>query len=131
MSVYTDNVNRMLKGLDYVSPGPCLGCHECGLDGKRCDCCKGYGTDDDGKDCQKCNGEGTVPCDESDVEKHSHDEFSVSQCDCCGSRLAGSRYPAHGIIQDGPQKGEALHLDICEDCVFFLAYGDEPDNSHV
>lgn len=56
MSAYSKAVANGLKGLDYVSTGPALGCPECGLENKRCPVCKGYGTDDDDKECQHCHG---------------------------------------------------------------------------
>ncbi len=62
---------------------------------------------------------------------------SMLTCDACGSPLGGNRYPAHGIVQirdpadeGGPQtiEGTLLHLDVCEDCLVYLANGDEPAN---
>jgi hypothetical protein len=38
--------------------------------------------------------------------------FAWSDCDSCGSTVAGNRYPAHGHINDN-----LYHFDICEDCV--------------
>ncbi len=48
--------------------------------------------------------------------------FSWRGCDSCGSTLGGNRYPAHYI-----EDGEILHCDVCEDCLFFHANGEEPE----
>ena len=50
-------------------------------------------------------------------------EFSSCACDSCGSTLAGSRHDADGIDDD---PGDVIPLDLCVDCLFFHAYGDEP-----
>ena len=49
--------------------------------------------------------------------------FSWSQCDTCGSTLGGNRYAAHGFAEgdDTP-----IHLDVCEDCLCYIANGDLP-----
>ena len=59
-------------------------------------------------------------------EDNEHDEpyFSWSPCDCCSSRLGGDRYAAHGIDEDG----DIVHLDVCVDCLMYLANGDEPED---
>jgi hypothetical protein len=45
--------------------------------------------------------------------------FSWSDCDSCGSTVAGQRYPAHGHIfwMDSAQ---LCHFDICEDCAMAI-----------
>ena len=48
--------------------------------------------------------------------------FSWSSCDGCGSTFGGDRYPGHGLID-----GEMYHLELCVDCVQYIANGDEPD----
>ena len=50
--------------------------------------------------------------------------FSWSQCDGCGSSLGGDRTESTGIDEDG----ESISLDLCIDCVMYLANGDEPEN---
>ena len=62
---------------------------------------------------------------DDDNERHFYEEggFSSSQCDSCGSTLAGDRFTAHGIAADK----EIYHLDICVDCLMFHANGDEPE----
>lgn len=66
-------------------------------------------------------------CDECPEEQDSDcgDEgfFSWSSCDCCGSGLGGTRYAAHGRDKGG----NLIHLDVCEDCLMYLANGDEPE----
>ena len=61
--------------------------------------------------------------DEMDIANEGH--FSWRSCDSCGSTLGGDRYAAHGIDDDD---GENVHLDICVDCLMFLANGDEPED---
>ena len=51
--------------------------------------------------------------------------FSWSQCEGCGSRLGGDRHPAHATVG---LNHEVVHLDVCVDCVMYLANGDEPEN---
>ena len=47
--------------------------------------------------------------------------FSHAPCDCCNSTLGGDRYAAHGADPDG----DLIHLDVCPDCVAYLANGEE------
>jgi hypothetical protein len=49
--------------------------------------------------------------------------FSWQSCDCCGSHLGGDRFAAHGIDSGG----NGIHLDICVDCLVYIANGDEPE----
>ena len=50
--------------------------------------------------------------------------FSWSPCESCGSSLGGNRYAAHSTDADG----NISHWDICEDCLFYFANGDLPEN---
>jgi hypothetical protein len=61
-------------------------------------------------------------CDECLEEQDDEGFFSWSSCDCCGSSLGGTRYAAHGRDKDG----NLVHLDVCSDCLMYLANGDEP-----
>ena len=47
--------------------------------------------------------------------------FSWSACEGCGSTLGGDRYPAHALAD-----GRLVHLDMCADCLFYIANGEEP-----
>ncbi len=71
--------------------------------------------------CLECNPDGI---DAETFEQDHPDEggFSWAQCDGCGSTFGGDRYAGHGTI-----KGELIHLDLCVDCLMYLANGDEPD----
>ena len=60
-------------------------------------------------------------------ELASEPSFSWAPCECCGSSLGGDRYPAHGIDPDDAN-GSVVHLDVCADCLMYLANGDEPEN---
>lgn len=66
--------------------------------------------------CDKC----------PDVEPEAGDEgfFSSVSCDACGSTFGGQRYAAHGFTDED----ELIHLDICTDCLFYLANGDTPED---
>ena len=58
------------------------------------------------------------------------DEFSSSQCDSCGSRLAGSRQAASGILDAAHVKqgaAQIIDMSICVDCALYHANGDLPD----
>ena len=59
-----------------------------------------------------------------DEEGADDGNFSRSDCDSCGSVLAGQRYPSHGITQSG----DIIHLDICPDCIVYHANGDLPED---
>ena len=60
-------------------------------------------------------------CDDSDDAA-----FSWSACDGCGSTYGGDRYPGHGFIDSKAATDEMVHLDLCVDCVQYIANGDEP-----
>lgn len=92
-------VAHYLKGLDAVSPGPCPGCEDCGL------------VDVDTMDDPR-------------YEEAGEGGFSWQQCDSCGSTLGGDRSPAHCY---NPDTKTILHLDVCVDCVMYLANGDVPE----
>jgi len=137
VSKYTESVDHYLRGIEHVSTGSCPGCAECGLDTVPCEDCDGTGTieDEQGewKDCLSCGGDGTIPwepgMDVSDQVLQSTEEgsFSWSECDACGSTLGGDRHPAHGLLpKDGIPRG-MIHLDVCSDCLCYLANGDEPE----
>ena len=114
MSVYTEAVARQLAGLDFVSPGLAAICET----------------------CREAHGyfRGDAPEDDARAFAAAEliDEGSVGRgaCDACGSMLGGNRYAAHGFTAAGP-RGELVHLDICEDCLFYLANGDEPSTWEV
>lgn len=95
MSNFAERVERELDGLAHVSVGACPTCDDCGLGDVE--------TMDD-------------PRYESAGEPH----FSWSDCEACGSSLGGDRHPAHGVASP-LVGGELIHLNICTDCLFFLA----------
>lgn len=114
MSNFTKAVEHYLEGLEAVSPGACPGCTECGL-------------------------ENVDTIDDPRYELAGEPSLSKQQCDSCGSTLGGDRHPAHGIMkQYKPQeqyyglqpsgKDTILHLDVCGDCVMYLANGEEPEH---
>ena len=126
MSDFTNSMDQQLDGISYVSTGALANCDEC-WDGF---------TDRD---------------DDEARELAEEPSFSWYPCDGCGSVLGGDRHPAHGVLEpdDKPQRIQArmrngatrtdaqhaeserdttLHLDICTDCLFYLANGDEPED---
>lgn len=108
MSAYTDAVDNNLDGLHHVSVGIAV------------------------KACAKCAGDhGWSP---GDPEPEPEGAFSACSCDSCGSSLGGDRYAAHGfLIPEGEDPNDdelwaLIHLEVCVDCLRYLACGDEPDN---
>ena len=101
MSTYTEAVDRELKGLKGAIPGATACCPTC--------------TD-------------ANPLPDGD-QTHWHDAaseggFGWQACDACGSNLAGDRHPAHAFDDDK----NLYHLEICTDCLMYLANGDEPES---
>lgn len=85
------------------------------------------------EDCEDCNASGrTCACAECPSERNDDagDEggFSWRDCDTCGSSLGGNRYAAHGLVSPKryARRTELLHLDVCTDCLVFIANGDLP-----
>ena len=105
VSPYATAVERGCKGLTAVSTDVCPGCEECrrGL---------GFATL---QDLEKAWESGRIV---------SEPFFSSGGCDICGAVLGGNFEVWHGI----DEKGEIVHGDrACEDCVVYLANGDEPE----
>ena len=99
MSEYVDAVNRGLEGCEAISVGFCDGCPDCPEE-------QDEGTGDEGG-------------------------FSWTSCDCCGSSLGGDRFAAHFLMPDehGKAAGQPIqHMEVCVDCLCYLANGDEPEN---
>ena len=102
MGTFANSVSRALEGMEHVSNGVCAECAECD----------------------------TVGISEEDMqERYASQEghFSWHSCDCCGSTLGGNRNPVHGFIST-PTGPQLIHLDVCDDCVIFIEYGDEPES---
>ena len=97
MSDFEQAFEQQTAGLDYLSAGACPGCADCGLEVDHTD-------------------------DEYDMANEGH--FSRSWCDTCGSRFGGDRYPAHANLAE---TGELVHLDVCTDCLMYMANGEEPE----
>jgi len=90
---YEKDVADNTEGLTNFSSGACTGCKECRED---------YGYDEE-KESWECEPE---------------PGFSWASCNVCGSGLGGNRYPVHALHKD-----EILHLEACDDCVYYLNYG--------
>ena len=98
MSAFTEAVERQLGGVEHLSAGACAGCEECGLDEDAC---------------------------QANIEIASEGSFSRHRCDGCGTRLGGTRYAAHGIVMPLGKQAR-IHLNVCVDCLAYIANGEEP-----
>lgn len=81
--------------------------------------------------CEECLQKHEICCEHmaATLEISEEGSFSHSQCDGCSSELGGNRYSAHGIcIEDSDFAGEILHMDVCEDCVQYIANGEIPED---
>ena len=94
-----DNLIECCNGfkLRTISPGICSQCEQCQSD---------YGLDEEELDsyCRTVGDEGG---------------FSWQDCEGCRSTLGGDRFAAHGIGDNG----DICHLDVCYDCLQYLANG--------
>lgn len=128
MSRFTDSVEENLRGCDAFSVGSCPGCAECGLADltEECPHCE------DGT-CMLCDDDGNVPREPTEEERELADEphFSWRKCRSCGSSFGGDRHPAHYMLdgwRDLPREERVIHhVDVCTDCLFYHANGDEPE----
>lgn len=105
-SKFVQAVETSMKGCEAVSVGVCSGC----------------------SDCQEALGyccEWSLEAALDDIADEPH--FSKSSCDCCGSTLAGDRHAGH-YIDVGDKDRTIHHMDVCVDCLTYLANGDEPEN---
>ena len=104
MSTFTNDVARGTEGLTNLSSGHCPGCETCRKD----------------LDYQTMEDLALAYEHDEIVEEPS---FSWYPCDCCGTAQAGDRYAAHGLDHNR----EVIHLEVCVDCVLYLANGQEPE----
>lgn len=109
MSEYTDAVERGLKGLAAVSTGICPGCEQCRED---------HAPDLTMEEFEKAWQNGDF---------WEGDSFSMQRCGICGTRMGGDRYVWHWLDEEGKLSGIQHEDDCCQDCVLFLANGDEPE----
>lgn len=96
---YEKDIARNTEGLTHLSSGACAGCEECRED-------YGYDEEQESWDCEAEPG------------------FAWSSYNVCGSHLGGDRYPVHAIDKD-----EIVHLEACDDCVYYLEYGHLDDQT--
>ena len=57
-------------------------------------------------------------------------EFSWQECDLCGCPLGGRRHPAT-ILPEDSTSTNYTPIEVCTDCVFYLEYGDVPDDEYL
>ena len=113
MSRFSEAVERGLKGVEFPSTGVCSGCSEC--------------ADNLGISLRKLRATWSTG-------DHSGSlGFSWSECDLCGSSLGGDREAFHGYIRLpdklGRMRRKLFHGAVCVDCVMYLAYGEEPEET--
>lgn len=135
---------RGTKGINHLSVGAyphdtCKACNGTGLDLSTVltvgDAARvmAFVLDDDTDACDDCNGKGSTcacsECSDFDPEVGDEGHFSWRDCDACGSGLGGDRHAAHGLIALKPRarRTHLIHLDVCTDCLVFVANGDLPD----
>lgn len=81
--------------------------------------------------CQTCIDAHGFCCEHSAKAAWENNEisdegsFSWDACDLCGSHLGGNRYSAHAVTDDASQ--DDIHLEICQDCLLYMANGDLPE----
>lgn len=81
--------------------------------------------------CNTCNPFGEfTDRDVSEGRVNEPESFSWSSCDVCGNPLGGDRHPAHGFI-GGKKDSDLCHFDICQECLFYWANGDIPDDEYL
>ncbi len=54
--------------------------------------------------------------------------FSWSGCDCCSSDLGGDRFKAVALNN---KTMEHYDLEVCVDCVQYIANGDVPEDEYI
>ena len=101
---YIESFERRTRGLEAISCGLCASC----------------------SDCQSAFDVGEKKL-QAMIDKGLSDEggFSRAGCDCCGSSLGQNLYAAHALIDLDGRK-VLIHLEVCSDCVMFVANGDLP-----
>ena len=108
MSNYTKAVEKNIAGLKAVSTGIC----------PECQTCADTHTDGDLVELQRQWESGEI-CDEG--------SSSWKGCEICGCKLGTTVYCWHWIAD-----GEIQHSDnVCQDCVLYLANGDEPEHNET
>jgi hypothetical protein len=111
VSAYTDAVAAGLRDMKGVSSGECPGC----------ECCA---------ERHDMTPEEHTEAWRAGKVENAGESFSWCCCGVCGTTLGGNRYTWHWINggDDHGGGGEIVHEDdMCEDCVFYLAYGTEPE----
>lgn len=125
------------KGIKALSVGAyphdaCKACDATGLDLSTAATLDGAIVGAPVDECSECDGKGRIcecsSCSDFDPDIGDEGSFSWSECECCGSSLGGTRHAAHGLISRTKygRKTVLIHLDVCTDCLMFIANGDLP-----
>lgn len=73
--------------------------------------------------CPKCGAEWDEQvCPHCGEDRECWEEpfFSWNRCQCCGTTLGGNREHATGY---NPATGDIQEYTVCEDCIYYAAYG--------
>jgi hypothetical protein len=79
--------------------------------------------------CPECGGDwDEETCPDCGADRECCDEpfFSWRRCDCCGTSLGGNREHATGY---NPTTKEIQEYTVCEDCIYYAAYGQLDDQT--
>lgn len=76
--------------------------------------------------------DGCTDADEHERAWHRGDtcsdtHFSWRACGICGTRLGGDRERWHWIDPKDPERAINHEDDCCVDCIYYIAYGTEPE----
>jgi hypothetical protein len=104
---YVEAFERHTKGMFALSIGLCSAC----------------------SDCQSAFDVGELTLRKM-IDEGLSDEGGISRagCDCCGSGLQQNLYAGHCWITLDDGKEVLTHLELCSDCMLFIANGDFPEN---
>ena len=106
MSVYTDIVDRRLENMEACSPGISDDCRWC----------YDYHNEDN------LGPASWVKSIHSNRPPRECDDFSIGDCDVCGTSMAGERIAGHYL-----ENQELIRITMCVDGVLYLCNGDIPE----
>ena len=71
------------------------------------------------------HGLNNLSCNYNDETGDPESFFSHNPCDCCGTKLGGTRYECNGYSET--EKDVLDFACVCEDCVYYAEYGQLDD----
>lgn len=69
-----------------------------------------------------------------DKQREEHDDdlgFARNDCECCGTSMAGQRYAATALPPNPVENKDYIALEICQNCLLYVANGDVPDDENL